>query len=98
MVYTADEAAALLRVSANWMRDKARAGLIPCTMVGGSYHFTDAHLDEALKLFERPAGPAPVLTPRVPARKRAAEESAQAVPLLQARQPRRRAPARAGAA
>lgn len=86
--HTADQAAVILKVSANWMRDKARAGVIPCTMVGGSYHFTDEHLRETLRLFERPAAPVPVLVPRVPARRR--DAGLPEVPVLQARTPRRR--------
>jgi excisionase family DNA binding protein len=51
-IYTAEEAAIILKVSADWLRRRAAARKIPFTMPGGSYHFTDAHLAEIIRLYE----------------------------------------------
>ena len=52
------EAAALLRVTASWLERRAAARVIPFTMVGGAYHFTDEHLAEIIRMHEhRPPAP-----------------------------------------
>ena len=53
-VYTADEAAVILRCSADWLKRRAAARLIPFTMLGGSYRFSNAHLQEIIRLNEHP--------------------------------------------
>jgi hypothetical protein len=92
-VYTADEAAAILKCKASWLKEQARQRKIPFTLIAGSYRWTAGHLDEILALREhrpqapaRPSGLAPRKAPRSP------EPPAEApqVPLLQSRPPRRR--------
>lgn len=51
-VYTADEAAIVLKCSADWLKRRAAARQIPFTMLGGSYRFSDAHLKEIIRLNE----------------------------------------------
>ncbi len=87
-IYTVAEAAPILKVSENWLRDKARRREIPCTMIGGSYHFTDAHLEEIIRLFERPAVTGS--RPRAPARPAPEAPAEETGPVLRARPPRRR--------
>jgi excisionase family DNA binding protein len=94
VVYTVAEAAVILKCSQNWLRDRARERRIPHTMIGGSYHFTVAHLEDAIRLFERPAEPELQSGPvahRPPESPGAA--AVEAVPPLRARPPRRRRPA-----
>ncbi|TDC47093.1 DNA-binding protein [Jiangella ureilytica] len=43
-LYTAEEAATLLRCKASWLKEQARLRRIPFTMVAGAYRFTRAHL------------------------------------------------------
>lgn len=52
LAWTAAEAAELLRCKASWLRRKARCHEIPCTMLGGAYHFSDAHLAEVIRILE----------------------------------------------
>lgn len=64
------EAAALLRVTVSWLERRAAARVIPFTMVGGAYHFTDEHLAEIIRMHEH----------RPPAASAAAPEPDQAAP------------------
>jgi excisionase family DNA binding protein len=60
-LYTADEAAAILRVTKSWLERQAAARRVPFTMLGGSYRFTTEHLVGIIQLFEEAAEPkAPV--------------------------------------
>ncbi|OHE23184.1 MAG: hypothetical protein A2X92_07580 [Syntrophus sp. GWC2_56_31] len=43
------EAASYLNVTEEWIRDKARAGMIPCFKTGKTYKFRQRDLDKALK-------------------------------------------------
>jgi excisionase family DNA binding protein len=88
LVYTVAEAAVVLKVSKNWLRDKARAHAIPHSMIGGSHHFTPRHLDDFIRLFERSAEKP--LMPRLAASHPAAPLASPPgeVPVLQARTPR----------
>jgi excisionase family DNA binding protein len=67
-LYTAREAADLLRVRGSWLERQAAARRIPFTMLGGSYRFSDDHLAQIIRLFEKVPGAEP---PR-PARHRPA--------------------------
>jgi hypothetical protein len=96
--HDAAEAALLLRCKESWLKEQSRLRLIPFTLLGGAYHYTDRHLDRILAQFEQlPAPPADgVPAGRKPWRKapsaRPAEpEAAGGITLLQARPPRRRA-------
>jgi excisionase family DNA binding protein len=45
LLYTAEQAAALLQVSPSWLRKKATARTIPCTFVGKHLRFSRNDLD-----------------------------------------------------
>lgn len=51
-LYTAAEAAAILRVKTSWLERQAAARRIPFTMLGRSYRFTPAHLAVIVQLHE----------------------------------------------
>jgi excisionase family DNA binding protein len=51
-VYTTDEAAIILKVIADWLKRRAAARKIPFTMLGGSYRFSNAHLEAIIRLNE----------------------------------------------
>ena len=42
-LYTATEAAKILKVKESWLERQAAARKIPFTMLGGAYRFTDGH-------------------------------------------------------
>jgi excisionase family DNA binding protein len=44
LLYTPEEAAALLRVRASWLRRRAGARLVPCTFLGRHLRFSAADL------------------------------------------------------
>ncbi len=52
-LYTADEAAGILRVKKSWLERQAAARKIPFTVLGGSYRFTTAHLAEIVRMHEQ---------------------------------------------
>jgi excisionase family DNA binding protein len=56
-LYTAEEAAAILRVKKSWLQRQAAKRKIPFTMLGGSYRFTSAHLAEIVLIHEEPPAP-----------------------------------------
>ena len=56
-LFTADDAAGILRVKKSWLERQAAARKIPFTVLGGSYRFTSAHLEEIVRLYERSPGP-----------------------------------------
>ncbi len=56
-LFTADEAAGILRVKKSWLERQAAARKIPFTVLGGSYRFTAAHLEEIVRLYERSPAP-----------------------------------------
>ena len=51
-LYTAEEAAEILRVKKSWLERQAAARKIPFTVLGGSYRFTSAHLAAIVKELE----------------------------------------------
>jgi excisionase family DNA binding protein len=57
VLYTAEEAAAILRVKRSWLERQAAGRKIPFTMLGGSYRFTPAHLAEIVLMHEKPPAP-----------------------------------------
>lgn len=87
-VYTAREAAAVLKCKASWLKEQARRRQIPFTMIGGSYHFTAAHVAEIAAIFEvRPrteTGPRPH-----PSRARAGQPGSITEPTDPGREPAR---------
>ncbi|WP_117198500.1 helix-turn-helix domain-containing protein [Nocardiopsis sp. TNDT3] len=64
LVYTKEEVAELLKVKPSWIAGRCAARAIPFTMLGGSYRFTDEHIQEIIKIHER--GPAVRRTPHRP--------------------------------
>ncbi len=53
IVHTTAEAALILRVKESWLERQAQLRKIPFTMLGGSYRFTDEHLNEIVRLNEK---------------------------------------------
>ncbi|WP_433615778.1 helix-turn-helix domain-containing protein [Dactylosporangium sp. CA-139114] len=88
LLYTAEEAAAVLRCSAWWLKKEAREGRAPHTRTGGAYRFTAEHIDAVIRLREVAVGATRQDVAAVNPVRRAAD-SADAVPLLRARPPRR---------
>jgi excisionase family DNA binding protein len=86
-LYTPEVAAEALECTASWLKEQARLRRIPFTMVGGQYRFSDAHLEEIIRIFEkRPVAPH---SPSPPMRK--AKPPGQAI-LRGRRPPERYAP------
>ena len=56
-LFTAAEAAGILRVKQSWLERRAAARKIPFTMLGGAYRFTDDHLAAIVQLFEMMPSP-----------------------------------------
>jgi excisionase family DNA binding protein len=52
-LYTAEEAAEILRVKKSWLERQAAARKIPFTMLGRSYRFTSAHLGAIVQMHEK---------------------------------------------
>ena len=52
-LYTATEAAKILKVKKSWLERQAAARRIPFTMLGGAYRFTDRHLAAIVQIYER---------------------------------------------
>jgi len=48
-LYTAAEAAGILRVRESWLKTKATARLIPCTFIGKHLRFSDDDIAEIMK-------------------------------------------------
>jgi len=93
LIHTAEEAAGIIggACKASWLREKARLREIPFTMIGGSYHFTGAHIDEIIRSFEQQ--PQPAALKRAPARRPAAITGAPVVMLTASTLRPRRKPA-----
>ncbi len=56
-LYTAEEAAVILRVKKSWLERQAAARKIPFTMLGRSYRFTSAHLVAIICMHEEAPAP-----------------------------------------
>ena len=52
-MYTAEEAALILRVKKSWLERQAAARKIPFTMLGRNYRFTPAHLAAIVRMHEQ---------------------------------------------
>jgi excisionase family DNA binding protein len=52
-LYTAEEAAGILRVKKSWLERQAAARKIPFTMLGGSYRLTSVHLSAIVRMHEQ---------------------------------------------
>ncbi|MFI2274295.1 helix-turn-helix domain-containing protein [Catenuloplanes sp. NPDC020197] len=78
-IFTAEEAAAILRVRKSWLERQAGMRRIPFTLLGGSYRFTASHLQAIIRIFE--SGPAQEAAP------------AEVTPIIQRRRTRQSEPA-----
>ena len=58
LLYTADEAAFMLRVKPRWLKRQAAARKVPFTMLAGSYRFSARHLEEITRMHEKAPEPA----------------------------------------
>jgi hypothetical protein len=58
LLYTADEAAVMLRVKPRWLKRQAAARRVPFTMLAGSYRFSARHLEEIMQMYEKTPEPA----------------------------------------
>jgi excisionase family DNA binding protein len=95
VVYTADEAAKILRVKKSWLERQAAARKIPFSMLGGGYRFTDADLSDILQINKRsPRKPEHATAPRRIPRRQPAND--QSITALRPR-PRQNGPRRAAA-
>jgi excisionase family DNA binding protein len=56
-LYTAAEAAEILRVKQSWLERQAAARKIPFTMLGGAYRFTADHLAVIVQTYEMVPSP-----------------------------------------
>src|SRR5215472_14811033 len=56
-VYTAEEAALILRVKKSWLERQAAARKVPFTMLGRSYRFTSVHLAVIVRMHEQATAP-----------------------------------------
>ncbi|WP_436778211.1 hypothetical protein [Yinghuangia sp. YIM S09857] len=56
LLLTPDEAGALVRRSGGWMRRKAAAREIPCTVLGRTILFSETDLGDLVVMHHRPAG------------------------------------------
>ncbi|MFC8008880.1 helix-turn-helix domain-containing protein [Streptomyces cinereoruber] len=85
-----EEVAEALGLSAWWVKDQARKGLIPATRVGGSWRFTAAQYQQIVTAAEQPAAvQPPARSSRSTARPYYADSAAPVVTLTP-RAPRRR--------
>jgi excisionase family DNA binding protein len=91
-LYTAEEAAHVLRVRRSWLERQAAARKIPFTMLGGSYRFTAAHLDQIVCIFESLPAETPRTTQRIPAPRTRAQSTVS--PRAEVAQPLRPRPRR----
>lgn len=85
-LYTPDEAAAVLRCTASWLREQARRRRIPFTLVSGSYRFTREHLVQIIESNER----APEARPSIAPMRRRTIADPDEVAQLRPRSPQRR--------
>ena len=56
-MYTAAEAAQILKVKKSWLERQAAGRKIPFTMLGGTYRFTDRHLAAIIQMHEMMPSP-----------------------------------------
>ena len=93
VVHTTAEAAVILRVKESWLERQAQLRKIPFAMLGGSYRFTDEHLNEIVRLNEKSPLADDTARVRRGRKSRGASGSAEKVTLLKPRsvRPRRAA-------
>jgi hypothetical protein len=82
-VYTAAEAAVILRVRQSWLERRAAGRQIPFTMLGGAYHFTAEHIAEIVRMNEQ--RPVMARDPEIGHRKTQRRQGAEAARTLRPR-------------
>ena len=92
--YRPAEVAAMLRCSEWWLKEQARRRRIPYSWIGGSYLFTQAHIEQIVRLFEvqaiEVADPVPLKKGRGPRSAQNDDNEGDEAPVrLRARPPRR---------
>jgi hypothetical protein len=83
VMHTAGEAARLLKTKQSWLERQAAARKVPFSMLGGSYHFSDWHLAEIVRMNEVPPVP-PAVPPTARSShkaRRGGEQAATVAPL-----------------
>ncbi|WP_174545658.1 helix-turn-helix domain-containing protein [Nocardiopsis dassonvillei] len=87
-VYTLTQVAGQLQIKESWLRARCEGREIPFTMLGGSYRFTEEHIEAIVRQYEqkpaprrapyRPQAPASItrLEPKVPPRLRKKQQTA----------------------
>jgi hypothetical protein len=81
VLYTAEEAASILRVRQGWLERQAAARKIPFSLLGGCYRFTVTHLNEIVRIFEPSPGVATASTPPVTTARRPSATVQKSSPL-----------------
>jgi excisionase family DNA binding protein len=92
-LYTAAEAAEILKVKRSWLERQAAARKIPFTMLGGAYRFTDGHLAAIIQIHEMmpsPSGKTRVSRSRSRRARKSALAPGNGVAALRARPPSHR--------
>ena len=87
ITYSPAEAGGLIGQTENWMKEKARAGLIPHSRIGRAIRFTPRQLAEIVRAGEQRPRPHPASRP--PARRKD-DASPTDGALLEAKPPRRK--------
>lgn len=72
LLYTVEEAAALLQVRSSWLRRKAATRAVPCTFLGKHLRFSRTDLETIIDGGAQPVAPARQRPPTVPAGRRPA--------------------------
>ncbi|WP_371409818.1 helix-turn-helix domain-containing protein [Micromonospora zamorensis] len=89
-LYRPAEVAKILRCSEWWVKEQARNDRIPYSWIGGSYRFTDGHVAEIVRLFERRPAVDPLSgNHTTPAPRRSRSRNIDSTVQLKARPPRR---------
>ncbi len=87
--YRPADVAKMLRCSEWWVKEQARRRRIPFSWIGGSYLFTEEHVAEIVRRFERqPIEGTDIPTGRAPRRPAASDNTSSSIQ-LHARTPRR---------
>ncbi|GIH03384.1 hypothetical protein Rhe02_14510 [Rhizocola hellebori] len=87
MLHCAADVARMLGCSEWWVKEQARKRRIPYSFIGGSYRFTNGHVEEIVRLFER--RPIESQEPAALPRQRSAQRESMATHRLTARTTRR---------
>ncbi len=62
-VLTLDQVAEQLQIKPSWLRTQCENRQVPFTMLGGSYRFTEKHVEQIIHHFEKQPRTRPTRTP-----------------------------------